>query len=57
MEKLSNMKYKLYNNATQMAANITGPLKNSQFIEKGMLTPEEFVLAGDHLCHKCNTWQ
>lgn len=57
MEKLSNIKYKIYNNATQMAANITGPLKDSQFLQKGMLTPEEFVLAGDHLCHKCNTWQ
>lgn len=23
----------------------------------GVLTPEEFVIAGDHLTHKCNTWE
>ena len=23
---------------------------------RGMLTPEEFVLAGDHLVHTCPTW-
>jgi len=40
-----------------MAASMTGPLKDSAFLEKGVLTPEEFVAAGDHLCHKCNTWQ
>jgi ubiquitin-like-conjugating enzyme ATG3 len=57
MEKLTNLKYKIYNNATQMAASMTGPLKDSAFLEKGVLTPEEFVAAGDHLCHKCNTWQ
>lgn len=25
-------------------------------MEKGMLTPEEFVAAGDHLVHTCPTW-
>jgi len=31
-------------------------LKESVFIEKGMLTPQEFVFAGDNLTHKCPTW-
>ena len=32
-------------------------LKNSAFLEKGVLTPEEFVRAGDELVFKCPTWQ
>lgn len=30
--------------------------KSSAFLEKGVLTPEEFVLAGDELVFKCPTW-
>jgi len=29
----------------------------SAFLEKGVLTPEEYVLAGDELVFKCPTWQ
>ncbi|KAI8871705.1 hypothetical protein GQ42DRAFT_161845 [Ramicandelaber brevisporus] len=31
-------------------------LKNSKFRETGVLTPEEFVAAGDYLVFKCPTW-
>uniref|UniRef100_A0A7S1XN90 Autophagy-related protein 3 n=1 Tax=Phaeomonas parva TaxID=124430 RepID=A0A7S1XN90_9STRA len=31
-------------------------LKDSQFLEKGQLTPEEFVAAGDALVRLCPTW-
>jgi len=51
-----NIKYTLYKNATDFMGKLMGTLKDSVFIEKGMLTPEEFVQAGDHLVHKCNTW-
>jgi ubiquitin-like-conjugating enzyme ATG3 len=34
-----------------------GTLKESKFLEKGILTPEEFVMAGEHLTHKCPTWR
>ena len=29
---------------------------SSAFLEKGVLTPEEFVAAGDELVFKCPTW-
>lgn len=51
-----NIKYTIYKGATDLAARFMGTLKDSKFLEKGMLTPEEFVKAGDHLTHKCNTW-
>ncbi|KAI9356214.1 autophagocytosis protein [Zopfochytrium polystomum] len=31
-------------------------LRDSKFKETGVLTPEEFVLAGDFLVYKCPTW-
>lgn len=32
-------------------------LTNSQFIERGVLTPDEFVRAGDHLISVCPSWK
>lgn len=31
--------------------------KTSGFLDKGVLTPDEFVVAGDELVFKCPTWQ
>lgn len=35
----------------------TPVLKESKFTEKGVMTPEEFVQAGDMLVYKCPTWE
>ncbi|SPQ98139.1 Autophagocytosis associated protein [Plasmodiophora brassicae] len=34
----------------------TPVLSTSQFLEKGVLTPEEFVIAGDELVRRCPSW-
>ena len=35
---------------------LTPTLRTSAFLDRGVLTPEEFVRAGDELVFKCPTW-
>lgn len=53
MDYLKNKANNLWRGA---ATPFIGVLKDSKFLEKGVLTPEEFVIAGDQLTHKCPTW-
>lgn len=50
MDYLKNKANNLFIDA---AKNFIGVLKESQFLQKGVLTPEEFVIAGDQLTYKC----
>ncbi|KAJ1726032.1 E2-like enzyme [Coemansia biformis] len=40
----------------RVAEHFNPVLKNSKFKETGVLTPEEFVAAGEYLVYKCPTW-
>ena len=54
MDKLRNEANKLIQ---KIATPMMGVLKDSKFLQEGVLTPEEFVIAGDQLTHKCPTWR
>ena len=45
--KMDSLKNKANNFFMAVATPFIGVLKDSKFIEKGILTPEEFVIAGD----------
>ena len=45
-----------YNIFTKVTGLLMGVLTESKFLEKGLLTPEEYVNAGDQLVQKCPTW-
>lgn len=54
VDSLKNKTHQLF---MKVATPFMGVLKDSQFLEKGILTPEEFIIAGDQLTHKCPTWR
>ena len=54
---VDSIKNSIYKGYTSVMTPLIGTLKESKFLEKGVLTPEEFVIAGDNLTHKCNTWK
>lgn len=54
MDKIGNFFGEAYRS---VAKNVMGVLKESKFYSDGVLTPEEFVEAGDFLVQKCSTWK
>lgn len=53
---MDSLKNKINNAYRGVAEKIMGDLKESAFLTKGMLTPDEFVTAGDALVSQCPTW-
>ncbi len=56
-KKMQNIINNVKSSGLKVAEYFTPVLKESKFHETGVLTPEEFVAAGDHLVHHCPTWQ
>jgi len=57
MDYFLDVKNIALNTALNVVGAIVPTLKESKFLEKGVLTPEEFVIAGDLLVLKCPSWR
>jgi len=56
MDFLYRAKEQLHKTYITTYSAVSGPLTVSKFLEEGVITPEEFMLAGDLLVYKCPTW-
>lgn len=53
---MQNVKNFFQSKALMVAEYMTPVLKESKFKETGVITPDEFICAGEHLVHHCPTW-
>jgi len=53
---LNSLKQTIHSTYVKTVEKVTPTLSTSKFLEEGVLTPDEFVQAGDLLCYKCPTW-
>ena len=54
---MNNIGHKLFKGFQDMVSSVKPTLKESKFYTDGILTPEEFIEAGDFLTSKCPTWK
>ena len=54
---MNNPLHKLKKLTEDLYSGMTSTLKESKFYEEGVLTPEEFIEAGNFLISKCPTWK
>jgi len=53
---LNSLKQTIHSTYVKTVEKVTPALSYSKYLEEGVITPEEFVQAGDLLCYKCPTW-
>ncbi|KAL4440254.1 hypothetical protein ABPG75_003255 [Micractinium tetrahymenae] len=56
LSRMSSLRNLLHSTYKSAAERVLPARTQSAFKEKGVLTPEEFVAAGDYLVHTCPTW-
>ncbi|GAM19974.1 hypothetical protein SAMD00019534_031490, partial [Acytostelium subglobosum LB1] len=56
MSMLTSLQQSIHKAYVKTVEKVTPTLATSKFLDEGVLTPEEFVQAGDLLAHKCPTW-
>ncbi len=56
-QAFNDAKYSIYRNLTAVMGKKKPILTESVFMQDGRITPQEFLLAGDNLTHKCSTWK
>eukprot|EP01024_Parvocaulis_polyphysoides_P009702 TRINITY_DN1310_c0_g1_i1.p1 TRINITY_DN1310_c0_g1~~TRINITY_DN1310_c0_g1_i1.p1 ORF type:complete len:301 (+),score=57.48 TRINITY_DN1310_c0_g1_i1:124-1026(+) len=54
---VNDIRHKIFDVYKSGVEAVFSPLSTSQFEEKRVLTPEEFLKAGDYLVSACPTWQ
>ena len=54
---MNNLGHKLFKGFQDVVSSVKPTLKESKFYTDGILTPEEFIEAGDFLTSKCPTWK
>ena len=54
---MNNPLHKIKKLTEDIYSGLTSTLKESKFYEEGVLTPEEYIEAGDFLISKCPTWK
>ena len=54
---MNNPLHKIKKLTEDIYSGLTSTLKESKFYEEGVLTPEEYIEAGDFLISKCPSWQ
>jgi len=48
--------HSIHSTVINTVAAMTPTLRETKFLQEGVLTPDEFVAAGDLLVYKCPTW-
>lgn len=54
---MNNIKHMLFKGYQDVVSAVKPTLKESKFYTDGVLTPEEYILAGDYLISKCPSWK